>query len=121
MVIYKPTKHVFLVHGEYEGQEELKRKIEDSSECKVTIPDFGESYELGNDGPTLLEESEEIEAYKKEFRRLDIIDRIEELKESIADIEDVVMKKNIETDDSELMKLEDRVKEIQRQIQELMK
>lgn len=116
-----PPKHVFLVHGEYEGQEELKRKIEDTSECKVTIPDFGESYELGNEGPTLLEETEEIEAYKKEFKRLDIIDRIEELKESIADMEDVVMKKNIETDDSELMKLEDRVKEIQRQIQELMK
>ena len=116
-----PPKHVFLVHGEYEGQEELKRKIEDSSECKVTIPDFGESYELGKDGITLLEESEEIEAYKKEFKRLDIIDRIEELKESIADMEDVVMKKNIDTDDSELKKLEDRVKEIQKQIQELMK
>ena len=116
-----PPKHVFLVHGEYEGQEELKRKIEDSSECKVTIPDFGESYELGKDGITLLEESEEIEAYKKEFRRLDIIDRIEELKESIADIEDVVMKKRIETDDNELINLEERVKEIQKQIQDLMK
>ena len=92
-----PPKHVFLVHGEYEGQEELKRKIEDSSECKVTIPDFGESYELGKDGPTLLEETEVIEAYKKEFRRLDIIDRIEELKESISDMEDIVMKKSIET------------------------
>lgn len=116
-----PPKQVFLVHGEYEGQEELKRKIEDSSECEVIIPDFGESYELGKDGAVLLKETEEIEAYKKEFRRLDIIDRIEELKESIADIEDVVMKKNLETDDSELMNLEDRVKEIQRQIQELMK
>ena len=116
-----PPKQIFLVHGEYEGQEELKRKIEDSSECGVIIPDFGESYELGKDGAVLLEETEEIEAYKKEFRRLDIIDRIEELKESIADMEDVVMKKNIETDDSELMNLEDRVKEIQRQIQELMK
>ncbi len=116
-----PPKHVFLVHGEYEGQEELKRKIEDSSECKVTIPDFGESYELGVDGPALLEETQEIEAYRKEFRRLDIIDRIEELKESIADMESVVMKKNLETNDNELMNLEDRVKEIQKQIQDLMK
>ena len=116
-----PPKHVFLVHGEYEGQEELKRKIEDSSECKVTIPDFGESYELGADGPELLEETQEIEAYRKEFRRLDIIDRIEELKESIADMESVVMKKKLETNDNELMNLEDRVKEIQKQIQELMK
>ena len=116
-----PPKHVFLVHGEYEGQEELKRKIEDSSECKVTIPDFGESYELGADGPALLEETQEIEAYRKEFRRLDIIDRIEELKESIADMESVVMKKNLETNDNDLISLEDRVKEIQKQIQELMK
>ncbi len=116
-----PPKHVFLVHGEYEGQEELKRKIEDSSECKVTIPDFGESYELGEEGPMLLEETQEIEAYRKEFRRLDIIDRIEELKESIADMESVVMKKKLETNDNELINLEDRVKEIQKQIQELMK
>ena len=116
-----PPKQVFLVHGEYEGQEELKRKIEDTSECKVIIPDFGESYELGKDEAILLEETEVIEAYKKEFRRLDIIDRIEELKESISDMEDVVMRKNLETDDSELIKLEDRVRELQKQIQELMK
>lgn len=116
-----PPKNIFLVHGEYEGQEELKRKIETTSESKVIIPDFGECYELGAEGVTLQEESREIEAYRKEFRRLDIIDRIEELKECISDMEDVVMKKKIDTADNELINLEDRVKEIQKQIQELMK
>jgi len=116
-----PPKHVFLVHGEYEGQEELKRKIEETSECKVTIPEFGDSFELGAEGPQLLAESKEIELYRKEFRRLDLIDRIEELKENIADIEDVVMKQNLETNDNELKSLEDRLKEIQNQIQKMMK
>ena len=116
-----PPKNVFLVHGEEEGQEILKQKIEDTSECKVIIPDFGESYELTGDAPQLLEETKEIEQYRKEFRRLDIIDRIEELKESITDIENVVMQQNMETNDNELKTLEDRVKEIQKQIQNLMK
>ena len=116
-----PPKNVFLVHGEPEGQEVLKQKIEETSECKVIIPDFGECYELTDNEPKLLEETKEIELYRKEFRRLDIIDRIEELKESISDIENVVMQQNIETNDNELKTLEDRVKEIQKQIQALMK
>ena len=116
-----PPKHVFLVHGEEEGQIVLKRKIEETSECKVTIPEFGDSYELKGDIPELLEESREIEMFKKEFKRLDLIERIEELKEHITDIENVVMKKNIETNDEELKSLEDRVKELQRQIQGMMK
>ena len=116
-----PPKHVFLVHGEEEGQEALKKKIEETSECKVSIPNFGDSFELGANGPTLLEETEEIEMFRKEFKRLDLIERIEELKENISDIENVIMKQNIDTEDNELKTLEDRVKEIQKQIQSLMK
>ena len=54
--------------------------------------------------------------FKKEFKRLDLIERIEELKENISDIENVIMKNNIDTQDNELKNLEDRVKEIQKQI-----
>ena len=115
-----PPKHIFLVHGEPDGQEVLKQKIEENTNCKVTIPDFGDTYELVGDTPELLQETREIELYKKEFRRLDLIDRIEELKENIADIENVVMKKNIDTHDDELIAMENRVKEIQEQIRKLM-
>ena len=45
----------------------------------------------------------------------------EELKENISDIENVIMKQNMDTEDNELKNLEDRVKEIQKQIQSLMK
>ena len=116
-----PPKHIFLVHGEEEGQEILKQKIEETSECKVSIPNFGDSFELGADGPTLLAETEEIENFRKEFKRLDLIERFEDLKENISDIENVIMQQNMDTNDNELRSLEDRVKEIQKHIQSMMK
>ena len=115
-----PPKHVFLVHGEPEGQLELKEKIEQTSECKVIIPNFGDSFEL-EETPKLLEQTKEIELYRKEFRRVDLLDRIEALKENIADIENVIMKQYRDTNDNDLRNLEERVKDIQKQIQSLMK
>ena len=117
---HNPPKHIFLVHGEEEGQEVLKEKIEENTECKVTIPNFGDCYELVGDSPILLEETEEIGIFKREFKRLDLIEKIEELKDSIENIENVVMESNIETGDEELKSLEDRVRELQKQIQDLM-
>lgn len=116
-----PPKHIFLVHGEPDGQEVLRQKIEETSECKVTIPEFGDSFELVGDTPVLLEETKEIKLYRKEFKRLDLIERIEELKENISDIESEIMKQNIDTHDQDLKGLEDRVKDIQKQILDLMK
>ena len=116
----KPT-HVFLVHGEPEGQEVLKQKIEETTECKVVIPEFGDTYDLATGEPVLQEETDEIELFKKEFKRLDLIDKIEELRENIADIENVVMKQNMETNDKEIKDLESRVLDIQKQISDLMK
>lgn len=116
-----PPKHIFLVHGEPEGQEVLKQKIEETSECKVTIPEFGDSFELTGDTPVLQEETKEIRLYRNEFKRLDLIERIEELKENISDIESEIMKQNIETHDQGLKGLEERVKDIQKQILDLMK
>ena len=43
--ITKP-KHIFLVHGELEGQKVLKEKIQQTIEIPVTIPDYGENYNL---------------------------------------------------------------------------
>ena len=57
---HNPPKHVFLVHGEEEGQLVLKEKIEENTGCKVTIPSFGDCYDLVGTEPVLLEETEEI-------------------------------------------------------------
>lgn len=116
-----PPKHIFLVHGEPEGQEELKYKIE--SECKlpVTIPDFGETYLLEGDKPELLDALPEVKAYEKEFVRLDIIDTIESLKDDISDIESLVKEEALKSTDEDINVLNERIKEIQKQIMNLMK
>lgn len=116
-----PPKTIFLVHGEPEGQEELKQRIEETSECNVIIPSFGESYEL-NETPELLERTPEVLKYDKKVAKLDILDKIEKLKDDIADIENVVKEEDsIDTKDQELLKLNERINEIQKQIAKLMK
>ena len=45
----KKPKHIFLVHGEPESQDILRDKIESDTGLGVTIPEFGETYELKDD------------------------------------------------------------------------
>jgi len=116
--INKP-KHVFLVHGEIEGQEELKQKIEETTGIPVTIPSFGESYEL-EQVPQLLQREEKIVNYDKVFLRLEMLEKIEKLKDRIDDIEDIV-KQDINTNDIDIINLENRIKDIQNQIDNLIK
>ena len=42
-------KHIFLVHGEPEGQVVLQDKIMETTDIPVTIPSFGEKYELSDE------------------------------------------------------------------------
>ena len=116
--INKP-KHIFLVHGEIEGQEVLKQKIEEQVGIPVTIPSFGESYEL-EEVPHLLEREEKIVNYDQVFLRMDVLDTIEKLKDQIGDIEEVV-KDDINTNDIDIINLNNRIKEIQDQIKNLIK
>ncbi len=116
--IQKP-KHIFLVHGELEGQEELKQKIEENTAIPVTIPSFGEAYEL-TEVPQLLEREEKFVNYDQVFLRLDVLDRIEKMKDQMEDIENVV-KEDINTNDVDVIHLNHRIREIQEQIEKLMK
>ncbi len=45
----KKPKHIFLVHGEPESQDILRDKIEGETGLGVTIPEFGETYEVKHD------------------------------------------------------------------------
>ena len=116
-----PPKHIFLVHGEEESQIELKRKIESTSETKVTIPSFGETYIL--DGTTEpkceISEKDKIE-YGKLARKFEVLDNIESLIESISDIEEDIKDSKIETDDEEIIGLSNRIKELQKHINKII-
>lgn len=115
----KKPKHIFLVHGEIEGQEALKEKIEENTEIPVTIPNFGESYEL-EEVPQLLEREERFVNYDQVFMRADVLDDIEKLKDKIENIEEVV-REDINTNDIDIIHLSNRIKEIQNQIENLIK
>ena len=114
-------KQIFLVHGEPEGQEVLKQKIEESAEIPVIIPSFGESYELTSEGIQKLEETEQVKMFNAEFVRLDLLDRIEKLKDDIEEIEHSVKEEKFEAHNDDIRILSDRIKDIETQISSLMR
>jgi metallo-beta-lactamase family protein len=114
-------KHIFLVHGEPEGQEVLKQKIEENPGTKVTIPEFGQSFELGNEMPVELERSKDVVAFDKELMRINVLDRIEQMKDQISELANTVKEENFEAQDDDIKKLSDKIKDIQNQIKNMMK
>lgn len=108
-------KHIFLVHGEPEAQETLKEKIIQNTDIGVTIPEFGEKYEL--DENINVVEKIKLEPASK-YTRLQILGRMQTLKEELEDMTDIVKEEMlIETArDEELEKLNEKMKELERQI-----
>ena len=106
----KKPQHIFLVHGEPEGQKVLKNKIVETTEIPVTIPSYGEKYNLD-------ETIKMIDVIEKNLR-LQVLDRMQTLKEELEDME-LIVKEDLQTDetnDSEIEKLNERIKELERQI-----
>ena len=108
-------KHVFLVHGEHEGQIELKRKIQEDINIPVSIPAYGEKYELDDK----LEVTMVTEVPKQDkFLRLRILERMATLKEEIEDMSEIVRTGMLgeDAEDEKLHELNDKIKELEKQI-----
>ncbi len=112
--ITKP-KHIFLVHGEPEGQKILKEKILETTEIPVTIPDFGEKYSL--DDRITIEERITTKD-KEKYIRLEVLDRLANLKEEIEEMTKIIKEDVIDEDkeDEEILTINERIKELERQI-----
>ena len=117
----KKPKHIFLVHGEYEGQLELQQKILQETNIPTTIPSLGETYELGEDTAQMVSKVDVKDKYK--YVRLEIIERLEALKEEIEGMESVIKEEKLTEDaqDEEIAKLNDRIKQLEQQISNIMK
>ena len=115
-----PPKHIFLVHGEEEGQEVLKEKIIETTKIPVTIPNFGEKFDLSDKEPRLLEASEEIKSFEKKFIKRDIVEKIGRLRDSMSDIESLVKDSTFNPEDEDIKLLNQRIRDIQDQISKLM-
>ncbi len=110
-----PPKHIFLVHGEPEGQKVLKQKLEENTNIGITIPDFGESYELNEE----LEMVGKVEENTKErYLRLDVLERMNTLKEELDDMSNIVKEEYLDKNvsDEEISRIKDRLKELEQQI-----
>ncbi len=111
--ITKP-KHIFLVHGEEESQRVLKEKIETDTNLQVTIPEFGETYDL----------SEQISVVGKIERKVDkplrteIIQRLDRLKSEINDM-DMYVRQDVNDDelkDEDIFRINEKIKDLEKQI-----
>ena len=110
-----PPKHIFLVHGEPEAQKELKEKIEENTKIPVIIPEFGERYEFDENIEMVGKAGQNV---KERYLRLDVLERMNTLKEELEDMSTIVKEEYLDknTDDSEILKIKDRLKELENQI-----
>ena len=118
--INKP-KHIFLVHGEEESEEVLKGLIEQNTEIPVTIPSFGEKYEVA-EIPKLEERSEYSKKLEDQYMRLQILEKLDKIKDEINTMSQTVKEQKLmkEKPDDEISKLNDKVKKLEEQIKGLI-
>ena len=112
--IIKP-KHIFLVHGEPEGQVVLKDKILETVNIPVTIPEYGQCYTLDEE----LTMQQAVEPVTKvTIEKSDVLDKIKTLKEELEDMEVIVKEEYLgeQADDDSISRLKLRLKEIEEQI-----
>ena len=112
--ITKP-KHIFLVHGEPDGQIILKDKILENINIPVTIPDYGECYTLDDQ---LTMEQVTTPVVRENIERNDVLDKIKTLKEELDDMETIVKEEYLgkSNNDDSISRLKLRLKEIEDQI-----
>ena len=114
--IEKP-KTIFLVHGEPEGQVVLKQKIQGTTQIPVIIPEYGEEYELKEE-VNRLGRIKGAKDHEKKYIRLEVLGRIQTLKEELEDMSQIVEGEMLQEDakDEDIQILNDRIKELEQQI-----
>ena len=119
--IKKPS-HIFLVLGEEDSQEVLKQKIEETTTIPVTIPKFGERYDLV-DVPKLEERLEYSHHVKEKYLRLEILEKLDKLKDEINDMTEKVKSETFskENHENDVQILSQKVKNLEQQIKDILK
>ena len=110
----KKPKHIFLVHGEPESQEILKTKILGETGIGVTIPEFGETYDLSKE----VEMTNKLERKITKTLRTEIIVRLEKLKDEMKDMDDYV-RQDLQDDnlrDEDIFRISEKIKDLEKQI-----
>ena len=106
-------KHIFLVHGEEESQEVLKQKIEVEAGISVTIPEYGESYELNEDISLVGKIAKKPVAIRTEITKIlnKLQNEIDDMKNSVK--EDL---ENKDLKDEDMFRIKEKMKDLEQQI-----
>ena len=111
---YNKPKHIFLVHGEEESQEVLRNKILENTGIGVTIPEYGETYQLDDE----LRIVNRIKIKKTLTLKNEVLERLEKLKDELADME-VMVKEDMadeELRDEDIFRINEKIKDLEQQI-----
>ena len=110
----KKPKNIFLVHGEPEAQDVLKEKIESEIGIPVTIPEFGETYDIKEK----IEMTDKIERKVTKTIRTEIVQRLEKLKAEILDMDGYVRQdiNNENLRDEDIFRINEKIKDLEKQI-----
>lgn len=112
--ITKP-KHIFLVHGEPESQDVLKEKIDEETKIPVSIPEFGETYEI-SEGEVKV--TNKIERKAARTLRDEISQRLTKLRPEIEEMEKYIREDmaNENLRDEDIFRINEKIKELEKQI-----
>lgn len=111
--ITKP-KHIFLVHGEEDSQEVLRDKILEQTGIGVSIPEYGETYDLCDE----LKIVNKIKVRKANNMKQEIITRLNKLQREIRDMDTIVREdiENTELRDEDIFRINEKIKDLEKQI-----
>ena len=106
-------KHIFLVHGEEDSQEVLKQKIEEEIGIPVSIPEYGEVYEL-DDVPTIVDKIKT----RPISPRNEVISLMNKLQDEMQDMRDAVKEdlNDKELKDEDIFRIKEKIKDLEKQI-----
>jgi metallo-beta-lactamase family protein len=107
-------KQIFLIHGEEESQDVLQKKIETDTNLSVTVPNFGETYDLN--GEVIL--THKVERKIPVTLKSEVLKRLEKLKEEMKDMEVYVKEdmENTELKDEDVFRINEKIKDLEKQI-----
>ncbi len=116
---YEKPKHIFLVHGEEDSQMVLKQKIIENTSIPVTIPEYGETYQI-DDSIKLTSKMNISKKYRP--LRLEVLERMETLKEEVEDMTYIIKKDRLseDTKDEELINLNQKIKDLEKMIVDIL-
>ena len=111
--INKP-KHIFLVHGEPESQNVLRNKILEETGIGVSIPEFGETYELCDE----LKIVNKIKIKKSNTIKQEILTRLDKLQSEMKDMETFVKQdvEDVHLRDDDMFRINEKIKDLEKQI-----